>query len=674
MSLNLLFDIARTALSTSQKGITVAGHNVANLNTPGYSRQEAIVTERPPINGAPGMVGTGVKAVAIRRYVDQFINRQLTSSEQDLGRLSVSQDELSRLQNLFKDSNNEGVAARLNDLFQGLQDVATNPSDSASRSVLLANAAQLSASLNQAAADLKTSEQSLNFQVKQTVTEINGLAKQIAQLNDQIVTAEVTGQHANDLRDQRDAAVNELAERIDVTAIESKEGALSVFVAQGQVLVESGTVRSLAAVEDPANDGLLSVGYLTGGIRPLSIDALISNGRMRALLDLRDKTVHDMQDAFDRLAATLVREVNKVHRQGFGLDGTTGKDFFTPIVVTTENGPLNQGSGSIASGAVTANGLLTQHDYEIRFSSPTSYSIVDVTTGGTVKGNYTGAQIANPAAGVPLSIITGANDTLTVTVDGVASGTITLAGAASPGLPYLTGAALAQEVQAKINADSVLQAAGKTVSVVFDTTTSRLVVTSNSNAPSSAVDITGGTARASLGFATGTSTAATGIYSGPTTIMFDGISVAVTGTPVAGDILKADSYRGAARSLSVALSGPLSVAAASTKSGLPGNNDNALALVALQHRQFASLDSGTFLDAYRKQAAGIGVLAQTAGRDLDAQQVLKEQVETLRADVSGVSLDEELVNLIKYQRGFEAASKLVTVTNEMFETLLSLKR
>ena len=117
IGLTSLFDIARSALTTSQQALAVTGHNVANVNTPGYSRQEAVLTERPPLNGQPGMAGTGVMATSIRRYTDQFINRQLTTVQQNLGRLSVSREELFRLQNLFGDSNNQGIAARMNDFF-----------------------------------------------------------------------------------------------------------------------------------------------------------------------------------------------------------------------------------------------------------------------------------------------------------------------------------------------------------------------------------------------------------------------------------------------------------------------------------------------------------------------------------------------------------------------------
>jgi flagellar hook-associated protein 1 FlgK len=149
--------------------------------------------------------------------------------------------------------------------------------------------------------------------------------------------------------------------------------------------------------------------------------------------------------------------------------------------------------------------------------------------------------------------------------------------------------------------------------------------------------------------------------------------VTVTGAAAAGDVFKVDSYSHAARDLAVTLTNPSSVAASSSRAGVPGNNTNILSLVALQQRRFASLDGGTLNDAYRTVAANLGVAAQTADREQEAKEILKDQVETLRAQVSGVSMDEELVNLIKFQRGFEAASRLVRITDEMFQTLLSIK-
>lgn len=668
-----LFEIAKSSLATSQLALTVTGHNVANVNTPGYSRQTVVLSERPPINGQPGMVGTGVYAASIRRSIDHFVEVQVTLSRQNMGRLSIAKDMLSRLENIFGDGVSHGIAGGLTEFFRAIQDVATNPGELAARSALLAKAVQLASNLNQASSDLAAARQSANFQVKQTVVEINGLSRQIAELNGKIVNAELMGQDANDLRDQRQQAINELAEKIDLTTFEHATGAVSVYVARGQVLVAGETVRELTTVEEPGSQGLVSVGYSMGGTRVLSINDLISNGRLRGLLDFRDVTVVELQRTFDLIAATLANAVNQIHRVGFGLNATTGLDVFSNPTVSTTPAVTNQGTASVQTGTVTANSLLTFHDYEIRFSSPTAYSLIDRTTGSPVRGNYVGTSISAPSTDEPLSIVTGGNDTLTVTVDGVASGTITLTGAAPPGRAYTSGAELATEIQTRINADTTLQAAGKTVTVVFDVTTHRLVLTSNSTDSTSSVDVTGGTARSSLGLMAGLSTAASGTYTGSRTLNFDGISVTVTGTPVAGDTLSVNSYENAAGAISMVLTDPASVAASSLRNGVPGNNANMLALAGLQYLPFEHFGQVTLQDAYRRLAADFGVTVHSTDRDHQAQEILRDQIDAMRAQVSGVSLDEELVALIKFQRGFEAASRLIRVSDEMFQTILSLK-
>src|SRR5574337_365492 len=246
--------------------------------------------------------------------------------------------------------------------------------------------------------------------------------------------------------------------------------------------------------------------------------------------------------------------------------------------------------------------FLTFHDYEIRLAGASSYAIVDATTGIGIKGNYTGTAIVSPTVDAPLNIVTGVNDTLVVTVDGTTSGSITLNGAASPGRPYTSGAALAAELESKINADSTLAAAGRRVTVLFDNTTNRLVLQSSSVGGTSFVDVIGGTARASLGLSTGTSTAASGTYSDPQTFQVDGIAVTVSGAPSANDVLSFNSRENAARDVSVALFDPSKIAISSTRAGVPGNNQNGLTLVALQSKAVVGLDNMTFFDAYSKTA------------------------------------------------------------------------
>ncbi len=188
------------------------------------------------------------------------------------------------------------------------------------------------------------------------------------------------------------------------------------------------------------------------------------------------------------------------------------------------------------------------------------------------------------------------------------------------------------------------------------------------------VDVTGGTARAGLGLSGGTATAASGTYSGPQTFHVDGVAVTVSGVPAANDVLAFNSRENAARDILVALSDPSKLALSSTRAGVPGNNQNGLNLVALQSRIIISLDNATLLDSYRKTTADLGVESQVAAQRLDTEEIRHEQLQSFHAQVSGVSLDEELVNLLKFQRAFEAASRMIVAADEMMSTLIALKR
>jgi flagellar hook-associated protein 1 FlgK len=674
MSLNGLLDIAKTALFTAQQALTVTGHNISNVNTPGFSRQDIILTEERPVNGSPGQVGTGVKIEQIRRAVDVFLNRELTESHEDLGQFTVARDELNRLENLFGDTRGQGLATQLNEFFKALQDATTTPSQITSRSVILGKAATLASTFRQITAELADTRRAVDVQIGVTITEINSLTKKISEFNTQIKSAEVTGQNANDLRDQRDLVVNELAARIEVLTLERPDGTVSVFTGRGLVLVEQETTRNLVGVESQDNQSLLNIGYDTGGAQPSIINGLITSGKLRGLLDVRDQTIPSVQQGIDALAGSLANEVNQIHRIGYGLDGSTGQDFFSGLSVTTQTPTTNTGSSSIGNGAVTAPSLLTFHNYEIRFSGPNNYSVVDATAGTGIKGNYTGTAIVPPTVDTPLNIVTGVNDTLVVSVDGTTSGTITLTGTGSPGQPYTSGTALAAELQGKINADATLAAAGRQVAVSFDSATNRLVLRSNSVGGASSVDVTGGTARAGLGLSAGTSTAASGFYSGPQTFHVDGIAMTVSGAPAANDVLTFNSRENTARDLAVAVSDPARIALSSTRAGVPGNNQNGLALVAVQSKAITGLGNTTLHDAYRKTATDLGVASQGASQRLDAAEIRHEQLQNFRAQVSGVSLDEDLVNLLKYQRAFEAASRMIVAADEMMSTLISIKR
>lgn len=461
--LNGLFGIGSNALATFQRALSVTGQNIANVNTPGYSRQEIILNETLPENGRPGQIGTGVEASEVRRSVDTFVEQQLLNSNERLGQFNASRSALTQIQPLFSDSNDQGVAAGLNEFFKAWQDVATNPADLTSRTVLLSKADVVAKRLNQASAQLSAQRNALDGQIQQGITDVNSLASQIAGLNGQIKLAEVSGQHANDLRDQRGQLLNNLAGLIDITSLEDSTGQVTVSVGIGQVLVAQQTAFSLTGVSNTSNSGLLDVRYDSGSGPDTDLTAVISSGRLKGWIDARDTTAVGLQTSLDTLATQIVSQVNTQHRLGYGLDGSTTQDFFA------------------------------------------------------------------------------------------ASGT----------------------------------------------------------------------------------TAAT---------------------------------------ISVALTDRRQIAASSTAAGVPGNNVNALAVATLQTTALSGLGNATFQDYYSAMAGNFGSTLKNAQDDLQGQELLHGQLQAHRAEVSGVSMDEELINLLKYQRAFQAASKLITTSDEMLQTILSLKQ
>lgn len=544
-----IFNIGKLSLLANQRALQVVSQNLANANTPGYSRQEAVLEQTAP-SGAGGLqTGTGVTVAQVRRLVNGFLENQITVSQQDIGRLQAQADSYVRLGGLFPDSNDQGISAQLNEFFNALRDVAVNPQGQTERTVLLTQATALTAQINRAAADLVQIRKDLNTQVSQTVTEVNTLASQVAVLNGQIAEVEISGQAANDLRDQRGQLLNELARRIEIHTFEDPTGQVQVFVGRGSTLVERIGTVALAGVPSADNSGFLSVTY-----QGADITSLIGNGALSGLLATRDGAIPDIQNRLNVLTASLVNAVNQAHAAGFALDGTTGNNFFGALSATATPLSTNAGSLTVTGGISTASAL-TMHDYSLAFAAGGAFTITDQSTNGTVaSGTYTGP--------------------------------------------------------------------------------------------------------------------------GPTTLTaFDGLTLTFAGaTPTSGDTYTISAHKDAAKNLAVALTDARKVAASSTQAGLPGDNSNALALIALQSAAVSALGGATLNGYYAVTAAAVGSDAQTNAQNLSAQEVVRNQLDGVRGETSGVSIDEELTDMIKFQRAYQAAARIIVTTDELFQTLLDLKR
>jgi flagellar hook-associated protein 1 FlgK len=541
-----IFNIGRLALFANQRALAVTSHNIANVNTPGYTRQEAVLETTAPVDSAAGQVGTGVRVAEIRRIFDQFIQDQLAEEQSNLGRLDVEKGALARVEAVFNDSQGTGLSQSLSEFFSALHDLANHPQGLSDRVALLERARSLTGQFVMADRQLQQIREDLDSEVRGVVSEVNTIATQIADLNGQIRLAEISGQHANDLRDERDRLLSELAEKIDIHTVENDSGELSVFVGGGKLLVES-QAYALRAMPDADNSGFVNVAFDVGN-GTTDITSSLRNGRLKGLIDLRDTLLPGYINELDQLAAAIVNEVNQQHRAGFGLDGSTGVDFFSPLAPTVSGLSDNTGTGIVAA-TVNNPALLTLDSYQLSFSG----------------GNYT---IQNTR--------------------------------------------------------------------------------------------------------TGAST--TAAYVDPTTVTFEGIQIAITGAPANGDIFEISAHQGMAGSIAVSAIDRSQIAASSTLAGVPGNNSNALLLAQLQEMQVAGIGGATFQDFYGRLIGEIGSRSQFAQRSLSAEEMINEQVKNQREEISGVSLDEETTNLIKFQRAFEASARLISVADELLQEILAIMR
>ena len=322
-----LLDIGGSGLLSHQKAIQVTGHNIANVNTPGYSRQRANLVAKPPMANTPGQVGTGVNVTEIQRIYDGFLGVQINSEHQDLGRWEAQKGALEQTEIIFDELSGIGLSAALTEFWSGWQDVVNNPSGHPERVALSSKAGHLANTFNRMSSDILQQQMQLDRNIDATVTEINRMTEQIFDLNNKISEFEIGGQEANDLRDQRDELLKELSEMIEINTFEDNQGWVNVTVGNGQPLIDSSYPWRLAT--QPNAFGHLDVVWLDNGGGSVNITQDISSGNLNGWLQVRDIDLVDYLNRLDTLAGEIITQVNSLHTAGFDLNGTAGEVFFS---------------------------------------------------------------------------------------------------------------------------------------------------------------------------------------------------------------------------------------------------------------------------------------------------------------------------------------------------------
>lgn len=345
-------DIARKALAAQSRALDVTGHNIANQATPGYSRQRAVLTTTNPYtvpgmhnNTSAGQIGTGVQVSTIYRLRDSYIDYQLRSQSQHLGKAIAENQTLDRVEGIFGDLQGGGIKTAISEFFNAWQDLSRDGANETVRAIVQQRGVAAADMFRHIDGQLQDVVDDIDHGIALTVTDINSIVDRIASLNVQIQTNELGGKNANDLRDRRDLLIDELSQQVNLHVFES-HGQLSLVV-NGVSIVRHESVTHMKLADD-------------GTVRWLKPDKTEGNavgatsGRLAGLESSRAKTEGYM-DKLDELAREFANQLNQVHKQGYDLNGVQGIDFFVGL-----SGSANP--ADISARHIYVNDLLLDED------------------------------------------------------------------------------------------------------------------------------------------------------------------------------------------------------------------------------------------------------------------------------------------------------------------------
>jgi len=613
-----------------QRALQMTGHNIANANTPGYSRQVAEFSTRIGQSAGFGYIGGGTQITTIKRIYDAMLGEQLRTSTSGQARYSVMNTLASRLDTMLADPNT-GLSTGLQSFFGALQDVANDPSSTPARQALLADAngvAQRFHSLDQRLAE---TEKEVNQRISLAVADINRLASSIAEVNDQIARASgISGQPANDLLDRRDVLVRDLAAQVSVSTALQDDGTLSVFIGSGQTLVIGTSAKQLAVRGSEFDPTRLEVTY-QGSSGNIQLDSNLTGGTLGGLLDFRRQMLDPSRQSLGQTAVAFVHSFNEQHRSGMDLRGALGGDFFGIDSPDILHSASNTGSGTV-SATVSDLSTFTGEDYILQFDGA-AYSLTRASNGQPVAMSGSGT-LADPFVAGGMSMTVGgsaaAGDRMMI------RGAVNAAGSINTLISDPQAIAMAAPTRTSASIGNIGDASISPATVVDRNDPALLT--------SAVVQFTGPNTYSING-------AGSFAYTDGAPILINGSEFTVSGTPQSGDQFTLEPNFGAV-----------------------GDNSNGLLLADVQSAGL--LDGGTvsISSNYSQLVAGVGGTTRQVQANYDAQNVVLANVESAQLAKSGVNLDEEAANLIRFQQAYQAAAQVVSVASTLFDALLNATR
>jgi flagellar hook-associated protein 1 FlgK len=638
MSGSTLLSIGTRAMFANYATLQTIGHNIANVNTEGYSRQQVeLATAQGQFTGA-GFFGKGVDVVAVTRAHNAFLTREAATATAQSAADAERLEQLQRLEAVFPPGEN-GLGYAASSLLNAMVDLASRPADTSTRQVVLARAQELAYRYAGAGAQIDALQGGVVQDLQVAVASVNRLAQGIATVNDQIARAHGTGHAPNDLLDRRDQLIAELSELVQVTTLPADDGTMSVFIAGGQRLVLGLQATTLRVVEDEFDSTRAAIAADDGGTpRPLP-SSLLAGGEIGGLLRFQNEDLADARAALGRMAATLATRLNE--QQALGLDAGNPPGAGAPLFAfgALQSLPAQTNASDVSGNFIGNVSMVIADESALQASEYTLEPDL------AAPGQYTLTRLSD---GLVRSIASSDTvDGLTITASAVAANDRFLLQPVSRAAANLRrvlddprGIAAASPLQAERNAANTGTASVASLRVVSPTAD-----------PQQTASITFTAATGAYNWELRDRTTNALLSSGSATwqpgqpIALNGFELQLDGVPAAGDAFTVAQTQYPATS-----------------------NGNALALAALRDERFVGGE--TITDAYASVMAGVGVSVQSARTAAEVSGSVATQARERLSSQTGVNLDEEAARLIQFQQSYQAAAKVLQVAQSVFDTLL----
>ena len=614
-------EIGRRGLQAHQQALHVTGHNLNNAATPGFSRQRVEMTTFDPIfmphlnlAETAGQIGQGTVVERIERARDQLLDRQIIAQASSNGFWSTRDPYIRMMENLYLEPGANSVRSQMDAFWDAWQELSMFPSDTAPRTAVIERGRTLIDGIHNRYHGLRALRDQANAEVEMTVDRMNDITRRIASLNGDIQRSRALGDMPNDLMDRRDLLVDQLAGIIDISVSTVDPDEFMVHTS-GQILVQGDSARQF-----DLRRGLDMDGYAHVFWRDTGQQMHFNRGSLGALLDLRDNTIAGEIRILDNMTMNFVDLVNEIHRDAYGLNGTTGVNFFSefPFVPNVYGNFDRDGDGIFDSSFIyRING---QHALEMRAMPGLEGTI-------TLSGAMGDVQISYFATDTVADII----------------GRINNSGA---------------EVVASLNRDGRLSLKATAAEPVNGIRENPDFVIRHVSDTGHFLTGYAGLLGADGVFDWGTADAVAGLR--------EGASFAVAPISHPSGWIEVNP---------ALIRDPLSVASGFGENGRPanpGNGDAAQAIASIRNSAVMVGRLGTFDDYFADAVGRIGLLGEQSERALAVESHRMRDLENMRQSISGVNMDEELSNMLRFQQGYNAAARFITTVNQMLDVLMRM--